>query len=206
MELAAPRTLSSAAAALVEVATGFHRRGWMLGTSGNLSVVLEREPLRLAITASGLDKGALGQKTKVGVFQKVGKEIQVLDLATQSYRRSEGEVDPGVAEILSLKNPAEKFARLRGHAHPQAQFLWAIFRDAFHYIAVHGATIADNTRDSGVLASPPSVRSSTRSCPTPCGAWPPSLSVLRSSTFTTSSFRAPSGASDSERISATALG
>ena len=60
MELAAPRSLSSAAAALVEVATGFHRRGWMLGTSGNLSVVLEREPLRLAITASGLDKGALG--------------------------------------------------------------------------------------------------------------------------------------------------
>ena len=32
----------------------------MLGTSGNLSVVLEREPLRLAITASGLDKGTLG--------------------------------------------------------------------------------------------------------------------------------------------------
>src|SRR5258706_8873378 len=32
----------------------------MLGTSGNLSVVLEREPRRLAITASGLDKGALG--------------------------------------------------------------------------------------------------------------------------------------------------
>src|SRR5436190_19684714 len=31
----------------------------MLGTSGNLSAVLERDPLRLAITASGLDKGAL---------------------------------------------------------------------------------------------------------------------------------------------------
>lgn len=60
MELTAGRSLSSAAAALVEVATDFHRRGWMLGTSGNLSVVLEREPLRLAITASGLDKGALG--------------------------------------------------------------------------------------------------------------------------------------------------
>ena len=56
----AGRSLASAAAALVEVATGFHRRGWMLGTSGNLSVVLEREPLRLAITASGLDKGTLG--------------------------------------------------------------------------------------------------------------------------------------------------
>lgn len=51
--------LAHAAAELIEVATGFHRRGWMLGTSGNLSVVLSRQPLRLAITASGVDKGEL---------------------------------------------------------------------------------------------------------------------------------------------------
>jgi methylthioribulose-1-phosphate dehydratase len=31
----------------------------MRGTSGNLSVVLGRDPLRLAVTASGLDKGEL---------------------------------------------------------------------------------------------------------------------------------------------------
>jgi methylthioribulose-1-phosphate dehydratase len=31
----------------------------MLGTSGNLSAVAAREPLRLAITASGVDKGSL---------------------------------------------------------------------------------------------------------------------------------------------------
>ena len=33
--------------------------GWMRGTSGNLSVVLGNDPLRLAVTASGLDKGML---------------------------------------------------------------------------------------------------------------------------------------------------
>jgi methylthioribulose-1-phosphate dehydratase len=33
--------------------------GWMRGTSGNLSVRLGDSPLRLAITASGLDKGTL---------------------------------------------------------------------------------------------------------------------------------------------------
>src|SRR4051812_26043545 len=33
--------------------------GWMRGTSGNLSVRLQNDPLRLAVTASGLDKGAL---------------------------------------------------------------------------------------------------------------------------------------------------
>ena len=33
--------------------------GWMRGTSGNLSLVLSRDPLRLAVTASGRDKGEL---------------------------------------------------------------------------------------------------------------------------------------------------
>ncbi len=37
----------------------FYGRGWVLGTSGNFSAVVSRDPLRLAITASGLDKGAL---------------------------------------------------------------------------------------------------------------------------------------------------
>ena len=31
--------------------------------------------------------------------------------------------------------------------HPQAQFLWSIFRDLFHYAAYHLASIADNARD-----------------------------------------------------------
>jgi methylthioribulose-1-phosphate dehydratase len=44
---------------LVSVATDLHARGWLLGTSGNLSAVIEREPLRLAITPSGADKGEL---------------------------------------------------------------------------------------------------------------------------------------------------
>ena len=44
---------------LVSVARGFYARGWLLGTSGNLSAVIEKDPLRLAITASGVDKGEL---------------------------------------------------------------------------------------------------------------------------------------------------
>ena len=44
---------------LVATAAGFYRRGWVLGTSGNLSAVVERDPLRLAITPSGADKGGL---------------------------------------------------------------------------------------------------------------------------------------------------
>jgi len=47
------------AAALVGVARGFHARGWLLGTSGNLSALVQREPLRIAMSPSGVDKGEL---------------------------------------------------------------------------------------------------------------------------------------------------
>ncbi len=97
--------------------------------------------------AALIEKGALGQKTKGGIFRKQGKEIQVLDLAKQDYRTSAGEIAPEVAEILKIKNPAEKFAALRASGHKQAQFLWAIYRDVFHYCAFHLESIADNARD-----------------------------------------------------------
>ncbi len=92
-------------------------------------------------------QGALGQKTRCGIFRKQGKEIQVLDLKMQDYRKSAGEIDAAVDAILKMKNPAEKFAALRASSHPQAQFLWAIFRDIFHYAAVQLANVADNARD-----------------------------------------------------------
>jgi methylthioribulose-1-phosphate dehydratase len=44
---------------LAELGRDFHRRGWVLGTSGNFSAVVQRDPLRIAITASSLDKGRL---------------------------------------------------------------------------------------------------------------------------------------------------
>lgn len=45
--------------ALQDVAALFYEHGWAYGTSGNYSVVLARQPLRLLITASGRDKRAL---------------------------------------------------------------------------------------------------------------------------------------------------
>ena len=92
-------------------------------------------------------KGALGQKTGAGIFRKVGKDIVVLDLEKQDYRPADRAAAPEVVEILKLKNPAEKFAKLRESSHPQAQFLWACFRDLFHYSAYHLADIADTARD-----------------------------------------------------------
>ncbi|MBS0211568.1 MAG: 3-hydroxyacyl-CoA dehydrogenase/enoyl-CoA hydratase family protein [Proteobacteria bacterium] len=92
-------------------------------------------------------QGALGQKSGAGFYRKAGKVIEVLDPASQGYRASSAEVAPEVAEMLKLRNPAEKFAALRASSHPQAQFLWALFRDLFHYSAFHLASIADTARD-----------------------------------------------------------
>lgn len=51
--------LHDAGAALAGEAARFAGYGWMRGTSGNLSIVLDRDPLVLAVTASGLDKSEL---------------------------------------------------------------------------------------------------------------------------------------------------
>jgi 3-hydroxyacyl-CoA dehydrogenase len=94
-----------------------------------------------------IDAGALGQKTKRGVYQKIGKDIQVLDLGSGSYRLAAGTADEQIAQILKKRNPAEIIAQLHASSHPQAQFLWSIFRDTFHYCAVHLGAIANNARD-----------------------------------------------------------
>jgi methylthioribulose-1-phosphate dehydratase len=44
---------------LEEIGKNFYSRGWVLGTSGNFSAVISREPLCLAITSTGSDKGKL---------------------------------------------------------------------------------------------------------------------------------------------------
>ncbi|TNC99077.1 MAG: 3-hydroxyacyl-CoA dehydrogenase [Gallionellaceae bacterium] len=94
-----------------------------------------------------VNQGSLGQKTKRGIYQKIGKEIHVLDLHTKEYRLSDAKVDEGVKDILRERDWAKKLAGLRLNPHPQAQFLWATFRDVFHYCALHLGDIANNARD-----------------------------------------------------------
>ncbi|HEX5126959.1 MAG TPA: 3-hydroxyacyl-CoA dehydrogenase/enoyl-CoA hydratase family protein [Rhodocyclaceae bacterium] len=98
-----------------------------------------------------IGKGALGQKTKAGIYmKKAGKDgsaIKVFDLLLRDYRDSAGVVADEVAAILANKNQAGRFVQLRASTHPQAQFLWSIFRDVFHYVAYHLNHIAHNARD-----------------------------------------------------------
>jgi len=50
---------SEIAASLAATAKALHARGWLSGTSGNLSAVVQQEPLLLAMSPSGVDKGEL---------------------------------------------------------------------------------------------------------------------------------------------------
>ena len=57
--------LNSPIAQLAEVGREFYRRGWVLGTGGNFSVLMARSPLRIAITSSGNEKGTLDDNSEI---------------------------------------------------------------------------------------------------------------------------------------------
>ncbi|MBP5991580.1 MAG: 3-hydroxyacyl-CoA dehydrogenase/enoyl-CoA hydratase family protein [Piscinibacter sp.] len=98
------------------------------------------------VLAKLIEQGALGQKSGAGFYKKVGKDILRLDPAKADYVPAGGKAEPIVERMLK-KAPAERLKLLRESTNPQAQFLWAILRDGFHYAAVHLADIADCARD-----------------------------------------------------------
>jgi len=73
MDPSGSATFAELAAQLAEIGRHCYARGWALGTSGNFSAVVRRNPMRLAITASGVDKGVLsvGQVVEIDQDAKV---------------------------------------------------------------------------------------------------------------------------------------
>jgi methylthioribulose-1-phosphate dehydratase len=80
------------AAQLVAVAKGLHARGWLLGTSGNLSAVVTSDPFRLAITPSGVDKGELRPE-----------QVLLIDEHAQSINQSSKPSDESPLHITIAK-------------------------------------------------------------------------------------------------------
>ncbi len=68
------RELERAGRALASECVRYAGMGWMRGTSGNLSVVLGQDPLRLAVTVSGRDKGELTADDVV-VVDEAGRAV-----------------------------------------------------------------------------------------------------------------------------------
>ncbi len=97
--------------------------------------------------ATLIGKGALGQKTGAGFYRRDGKAVLRFDPASGDYVPAGAKADETVARILKKKDPAERLKLLRESTNPQAQFVWAILRDSWHYAACKLEEIADNARD-----------------------------------------------------------
>jgi 3-hydroxyacyl-CoA dehydrogenase len=100
-----------------------------------------------AALAELIGAGSLGQKSGAGFYKKVGRDILRYDPIGKQYVAAGAKADETVARILKKKDPAERLKLLHDSKQPQAQFLWAILRDTFQYVAVHLADIADSARD-----------------------------------------------------------
>ncbi len=97
--------------------------------------------------ATLIGKGALGQKAGAGFYRREGKAVLRFDPTKADYVPAGAKADETVARILKKKDPAERLKLLRESTNPQAQFVWAIMRDSWHYAACKLAEIADNARD-----------------------------------------------------------
>ncbi|HEX5874542.1 MAG TPA: methylthioribulose 1-phosphate dehydratase [Pyrinomonadaceae bacterium] len=92
------------AAEIAAVAKGFHARGWLLGTSGNLSAVVQREPLRLLMSPSGVDKGEL-------------KPEQLLAIDEEARIVSDYAAKPSDESLLHIRIVKERGAGAVLHTH-----------------------------------------------------------------------------------------
>jgi methylthioribulose-1-phosphate dehydratase len=92
------------ASSLVEISRSFYARGWALGTSGNFSAVVNREPLRLAITPSGADKGDL-------------KPDQILEVGQEGNGADDPKRKPSAETLLHIKVVLQRGAGAVLHTH-----------------------------------------------------------------------------------------
>lgn len=82
---------SEAGRDLCRVVTGLHARGWAQGTGGNFSVTLGRDPLRILITQSGLDKGLLRPEKDLVLVDADGRPVNQDDSTNRSSGRPSAE-------------------------------------------------------------------------------------------------------------------
>jgi methylthioribulose-1-phosphate dehydratase len=99
----------------------FYRRGWTLGTSGNFSMLLARKPMRICVTASGIEKGDLDETN----FLELDDDAEIL----------QGFGKPSAETLLHLS--IYRFL-------PRA-------RSILHTHSVWGTILSDKCFESGVI-------------------------------------------------------
>lgn len=94
-----------------------------------------------------ISNGAFGQKTKVGIYRKDKDGMKIFDAKTLEYRVADQKANKDVVAMLRLRTWAEKFDAFKSSTDKEAEFLWSIFRDSFHYAACLLGEIADSPRE-----------------------------------------------------------
>lgn len=103
------------AEALCSAGRRFDARGWVLGTSGNFSAVVAREPLRLAITPSAAFKGELEAQ-------------QILEMNERAESLSGGAARPSAEALLHVEIVRARGAGAVMHTHS----IWStVLSDAY---------------------------------------------------------------------------
>ena len=92
-------------------------------------------------------EGSLGSKTKKGIYEKIGKDIYVYDPASDQYRLSDKTISAEVKKILKENGNIENsLLTLSKSDDSQAQFLWSVHRDVFHYACYQLEHVAETVR------------------------------------------------------------
>ena len=100
---------------LATIGRDFHARGWVLGTSGNFSAVLSRDPLRLAITASGVSKGRI-----------LSKDVLLIDSHGRTIGKGQGR--PSAEALLHIAVATVRGAGAILHTHS----VWSTMLSEMH--------------------------------------------------------------------------
>jgi methylthioribulose-1-phosphate dehydratase len=113
------------AASLASIARSFYARDWAVGTSGNLSAVVVREPLRLAMSPSGVDKGVL-----------LTQHVLLVDEHARVL--SEHDAKPSDESLLHIKIVKERGAGAVFHTHSIWNTLLSDLHAAAGGLAIEG--------------------------------------------------------------------
>ena len=113
-----PVTQANAAEELCRAGRRFDARGWVFGTSGNFSVVMNREPLRLWITPSAAFKGELEPQ-------------QILEMDERAVPTSPGAARPSAEALLHVEIVRARAAGAVLHTHS----IWSTLLSARHAAA-----------------------------------------------------------------------
>jgi methylthioribulose-1-phosphate dehydratase len=130
--------------------------GWMRGTSGNLSEVLERSPMAVAVTSSGVDKGMLSASDVVVVDGR-GEVIEIAGLEPRKPSAEAG-LHARIASVTGAGAVVHVHALnavVAAHRWPDGvplqdvEMLKGIGRDAHDDLVV--VPVIANSQDMGVL-------------------------------------------------------